>query len=154
MGADLLSFSGRFRDPQERYEEIKNVLASELEDYAGLEPDTGDEWDSVFEIKDGYLELDIYECFGNAGYAVEYIHKEFVKKYPDVQVEFFYKMYYPDFVEGQKVTYDGSVLICTEHSVYFEEVYDDGDDESDEYYDPIEAQLDKFNEEIKFKMIV
>lgn len=115
MSFDILSFDGRFKDSKGRYEEIKELLVERLDAEASLEPEIPCDWDMVFEFKDDYLELSMLECLGNASDAIEFIKQEFVKEYPDVMVELFYKLYDSCYVEGEKVTYDGNVLKYTEH---------------------------------------
>lgn len=119
MSAEMLSFHGRFKDPLREYDEIKDVLIEGFEDI-GLEPETDDEWDDVFELKDGYLEMSVRNCFGNGYFALEFIENNFIKEYPNVKVEMSYELYYPDCAEGEKITYDGKTIVRTKNNISYE----------------------------------
>jgi len=111
MSADNVSYNARFKTDKSNYEEIKNTLIKDFINL-GLEPDEYFEddvkgWKTLFEEKKDYLELEIYNCYGNWGHALEYIEKNFVKKYPDVIFEFFCIEDYGPEKYGEQITYDG-----------------------------------------------
>lgn len=106
MGADLVTYKGRFKDKKGRYEEIRDTLISGFNEI-GLEPEEfEDDWEELFEIEDDYLELYIDNCYGNWGDALEYIEKSFIKQYSDVLVEFCIAEYYGSILI-ERIVYDG-----------------------------------------------
>ena len=97
-------------------------------------------WKTLFEDKEEYLELYIDNCFGNWGDVLDYIEKDFIKAYKDIQVEFGIVEYYGG-ANADGIIYDGKRL---SHKIpdfveilYEDEYYDEDyeDEEDDEYYE-------------------
>lgn len=117
MSADQVSYYGRFKDPQGRYEEIQEALIEGFEE-SYLEPEDGldeDIWEELFETKNDYLELYIDNCYGNFERALDFIEKEFIPEYSDVLVEFAVVEMYGDVYES-RITYDGEKTLRSPHS--------------------------------------
>lgn len=145
MSADCVVYHGRFKTDKDRYEEIKNTLINGFIELR-LEPDKRfdkkdvEGWKTLFEDKEEYLELYIDNCFGNWGDALDYIEKDFIKAYKDIQVEFGIVEYYGG-ANADGIIYDGKRL---SHKIpdfveilYEDEYYDEDyeDEEDDEYYE-------------------
>ena len=111
MSADCVRYHGRFKTDKTRYEEIKDTLIKGFIEL-GLEPDESfkcndvEGWKTLFRDKEDYLELYIDNCFGNWGYALDYIEKDFIKTHKDVMVEFCIVEYYGG-VNAERIAYDG-----------------------------------------------
>lgn len=140
MSADCVSYHGRFKTDKVRYEEIKDTLIRGFIEL-GLEPDKSfkcndvEGWKTLFRDKEDYLELYIYNCFGNWGYALDYIEKDFIKTHKDVMVEFGIVEYY-DGPNANGIIYDGKRV---SHAIpdFVEVIYEDEyyDEEDNEWYE-------------------
>lgn len=119
MGADTVKYYGRFKDEKSRYGDIRDTLIKGFKKL-GLSPDEYPlVWENLFEIREGYLELYIGNCYGNWGNVLKYIESDFIKEFSDIIVEFAVVVY-DNGVYVEKVIYDGHKLVKDKGSPYEE----------------------------------